>query len=102
VDHTAASTGPDGVQRVRVEVADAGYHPARALARAGVPTVLVLRTDHTTGCTRGFVLPSRGVQRVLPTTGETGIDLGSPRAGTITWTCAMGMYSGQVEFRADP
>ncbi|GCD97191.1 sulfite exporter TauE/SafE family protein [Embleya hyalina] len=102
VDHAAASTGPDGVQRVTVRVADKGYHPARALARAGVPTVLVLRTDHTTGCTRGFVLPARDRQQVLPVSGETTIDLGVPRPGTVDWTCAMGMYGGRIEFRADP
>ncbi|OPC85070.1 hypothetical protein B4N89_16015 [Embleya scabrispora] len=102
VDHAAASTGPDGVQRVTVRVANEGYHPARALARAGVPTVLVLRTDHTTGCTRGFVLPARDRQQVLPVTGETTIDLGVPHPGTIDWTCAMGMYGGRIEFRADP
>ncbi|MET7298205.1 sulfite exporter TauE/SafE family protein [Embleya sp. NPDC005575] len=102
VDHAAASTGADGVQRVTVRVENEGYHPARAPARAGVRTVLVLRTDHTTGCTRGFVLPARDVQRVLPATGETRIDLGIPRAGTLTWTCAMGMYSGRIEFRVDP
>jgi len=102
VDHAAAAIGPDGVQRVTVRVADAGYHPAHALARAGVPTVLVLRTSGTTGCTRGFVLPSSGVQRVLPVSGETRIDLGTPRPGTITWTCSMGMYGGRVEFRAEP
>lgn len=102
VDHAAASTGADGVQRVTVRVGNEGYHPARALARADVRTVLVLRTDHTTGCTRGFVLPARDVQRVLPTSGETGIDLGTPHAGTLTWTCSMGMYSGRIEFRTDP
>ena len=102
VDHAAAATGPDGVQRVTVRVGDTGYHPAHALARAGVPTVLVLRTSETTGCTRGFVLPSSGVQRVLPVSGETRIDLGTPRPGTIAWTCSMGMYGGRVEFRADP
>ncbi|MGC0422185.1 sulfite exporter TauE/SafE family protein [Embleya sp. AB8] len=102
VDRAAASTGADGVQRITVRVANAGYHPARALARAGVPTVLVLRTEHTTGCTRGFVVPARDLQRVLPMTGETVFDLGTPRPGTLTWTCSMGMYSGRVEFRADP
>ncbi|MFF7247664.1 sulfite exporter TauE/SafE family protein [Embleya sp. NPDC008237] len=102
VDHAAASTGADGVQRVTVRVENHGYRPARAPARAGVRTVLVLRTDHTTGCTRGFVLPSRDLQRVLPATGETRIDLGTPHAGTLTWTCSMGMYSGRIEFRADP
>ncbi|MEU0937284.1 sulfite exporter TauE/SafE family protein [Embleya sp. NPDC005971] len=102
VDHAAARTGTDGVQRVTVRVGNEGYHPARALARAGVRTVLVLRTDHTTGCTRGFVLPARDEQRVLPVTGAAEIDLGTPRAGTLTWTCAMGMYSGRIEFRSDP
>jgi sulfite exporter TauE/SafE len=102
VDHSAASTGPDGVQHVLVRVDDEGYRPARALARADVPTVLILRTHGTTGCTRGFVLPARDVQRVLPVSGDTRIDLGTPHVGTITWTCSMGMYGGRVEFRADP
>lgn len=86
-------------QTVTVWAADRGYRPALLAAHAGQPTTLVLRTDHTTGCTRVFVIPSRGVQRVLPVNGEVRIPLGRPKAGVLHFVCAAGHYPGSVTFR---
>ncbi|WP_425299117.1 cupredoxin domain-containing protein [Nocardia cyriacigeorgica] len=41
-------------------------------------------------------MPSLDIQKVLPTTGETRIDLGILRPGRLDYTCGMGMYSGTL------
>ncbi|MGH2684568.1 MAG: sulfite exporter TauE/SafE family protein [Actinomycetota bacterium] len=93
----AAAVSPDGVQQLVIDVRDSSYSPARLKASAGIPTVLTLRTNGTQGCTRGFVIPSMRVQKVLPATGETTIDLGTLQPGRLNYTCSMGMYSGSVD-----
>ncbi|MCW2917857.1 MAG: Sulfite exporter TauE/SafE [Actinomycetia bacterium] len=92
-------TDPAGVQTITVWALDRGYRPAILSARAGVHTVLVVRTRQTTGCARDFVIPGRGVERVLPVDGETSIDLGAPRTGRLRFTCAVGHYPGAITFR---
>ncbi len=92
----------DGTQVIRLEVSDDGYSPAAVQAEPGVPTRLHLVTHGTGGCTRGYVVASKGIQEVLPKTGVTTVDLGTPTSGTLRYTCAMGMYSGHILFAAAP
>ncbi|MGQ0843437.1 MAG: urease accessory protein UreH domain-containing protein [Sporichthyaceae bacterium] len=89
---------PDGTQVIRLSVGSDGYSPAAVSATPGVPTHLELVTDGTNGCTRAFVVASRGIQQVLPKTGTTTVDLGAPQAGTLRYTCGMGMYTGRIVF----
>jgi uncharacterized protein len=56
----------------------------------------VLRSDGVVGCTSYFVIPSLDMQLALPQSGDTRIDLGVLQSGTLHYTCAMGMYSGQL------
>ncbi|MDP8975245.1 MAG: sulfite exporter TauE/SafE family protein [Actinomycetota bacterium] len=93
----APDVGADGVQRIVIEAHDSGYSPSAVTARAGVPTELILRTDNTEGCTRAIVMRSFGVQKVLPASGDTPIDLGPLDPGTYRFTCSMGMYGGSVK-----
>ena len=53
------------------------------------------------GCTRVTVIPSLGVRRSLPDTGDDTIDLGRPPAGGLRYTCGMGMYSGSIKFATE-
>lgn len=92
-------TNPDGTQTITVQARTTSYTPASITAPAGAPTKLVVATKGTNGCVRSFVIPDRGVQKVLPVTGETVIDLGTPGPGTLSFTCGMGMYSGQITFQ---
>jgi len=103
----AAAVAADSRERVRVEggrqtvvidARDSAYSPDALVAAAGLPTTLLVRTNGTRGCTRSLVLPSTGQQEVLPVTGETQIDLGTPREGRFDYTCGMGMYSGRITF----
>jgi sulfite exporter TauE/SafE len=94
----AVARTPDGGQVITIAVRDDGYVPAVVGAAAGLPTTLLLRTDHAGGCVLGFVLPGRGATRVLPATGEVRVDLGRPGAGSVRFACAMGMYGGRIDF----
>jgi plastocyanin domain-containing protein len=97
---TAVAAPPvaaDGIQRLVIEAHDTGYSPPAMTARAGVPTELTIRTDNTQGCTRYIVMSSFGVQKSLPATGDTRVDLGELEPGTYRYTCGMGMYSGSIK-----
>lgn len=96
---TAVAAPPvdaDGVQRIVILTRSTSYSPAAVTARAGVPTKLTFRTDNASGCTRAVVLRSFGIQKVLPATGDTTIDVGILQPGTYRYTCGMGMYSGSI------
>jgi sulfite exporter TauE/SafE len=90
----------DGRQVVTIKALSDGYQPAAVSAKAGVPTTLVIATDRTGGCIRSFVIPSMDKQLILEPSGEASIDLGTPKAGTLKYSCGMGMYSGRLVFEA--
>ncbi|MGI8426736.1 MAG: sulfite exporter TauE/SafE family protein [Actinomycetota bacterium] len=90
------SGGGEDMQTLVVEVQDRGYSPGSIKARAGVPVKLLLKTKGTQGCTRAFVIPDLNIQKVLPETGQTEINLGTLRKGVLEYTCSMGMYGGDI------
>lgn len=93
----AAPVDAEGVQQIVIEARSRSFSPSRIQAIAGIRTVLTMRTDGNNGCTRSFVIPSLGIQRMLPETGQTAIDLGSLAPGSVGFTCSMGMYRGEID-----
>ncbi|KRB73136.1 hypothetical protein ASE01_20405 [Nocardioides sp. Root190] len=85
-----------GQQTGVITVTPGRYSPDNLAIKAGVPTTLVFRSDNARGCVAALVIPSLGVQTVLPENGDTKIDLSTPEAGRIDYSCAMGMYSGTI------
>lgn len=96
----AVRVDPPGRQVITIGVRGTAYQPGYVAARPGLPTTLVLRSRHVAGCSRGFVIASLGIQRILPADGQTVIRLGRPAAGTLRYTCATGMYTGAIAFTA--
>lgn len=92
-DATAA-TITNGRQEVVVTATDSGYSPRNAEIRAGVPTTLIVRSAGAAGCIRSFILGD--TQTVLPESGDTRIDLGTPAPGIVHYACGMGMYTGTI------
>ncbi|MFC0041693.1 sulfite exporter TauE/SafE family protein [Actinomadura rayongensis] len=92
-------TDPSGVQVVTLWALTNGYRPALLTARAGVPTVLEVRTKNTHGHTRVLTIPARNRDVALPETGTTRVDLGVPGRGRMRFVCASGHYPGAVTFR---
>ncbi len=89
-------TVANGQQTGVITVTPGSYSPANLAIKAGVPTTLVFRSENARGCVAAVVIPSLGVQTVLPENGDSKIDLGTPEAGRIDYSCAMGMYSGTI------
>ena len=90
----------DGRQEVIVTARGDSYSPENIATKAGVPTTLVVRSRDNNGCTRAFVIPSLDKQWTLPENGDTRIDLGVLQPGELSYTCAMGMYGGQLTITA--
>jgi plastocyanin domain-containing protein len=88
----------DGIQYINI-IAKGGYTPSVTQAQSGIPTKLIVETNNTFDCSASLVVRSADFQEVLPKTGETEIDLGTPNKGdTYEGLCSMGMYSFKVDF----
>lgn len=87
----------DGVQYVTV-TAKGGYSPRVTQIKGGIPTKLVVKTDGTFDCSASLVIRSVGFQKILQSTGEEVIDLGTPKSGDkVQGVCGMGMYNFQIK-----
>jgi uncharacterized protein len=89
-----ATTVADGHQDVVITASASGYSPRNAKITAGIPTTLIVRSAGAAGCVRGFTIDDN--LTVLPESGDTRIDLGSPKPGTLRYACSMGMYTGVI------
>jgi plastocyanin domain-containing protein len=88
----------DGVQYITI-TAQSGYSPRMSTAKAGIPTKLVVKTNGTYDCSSSLVIRSLSYRNILPNTGETTIDAGTPKAGdTLQGVCGMGMFNFVVTF----
>lgn len=89
----------DGKQIITINV-KGGYQPQTSSAKAGIPTIIRFATNGTFDCSSSIRIPSMGISKVLPQTGNTDIDLGSPQIGALQGTCGMGMYRFQINFQS--
>lgn len=88
----------DGVQYITI-TAQSGYSPRMSVAKAGIPTKLIVKTNGTYDCSSSLVIRSLSYRNILPNTGETTIDAGTPKSGdTLQGVCGMGMYNFLVTF----
>jgi plastocyanin domain-containing protein len=88
----------DGIQYITIN-AGGGYSPKLSSAKAGIPTKLIVKTNGAYDCSSSLAIHSIGFQKILPQTGETEIDIGTPKAGEpLRGVCGMGMYSFLVNF----
>lgn len=87
----------DGIQYVTINVRG-GYSPKISTVKAGMPVKLIMKTNNTYDCSASLSLPSLGIRKMLQSTGEDVIDLGSLESGkTISGTCSMGMYNFKIK-----
>jgi len=89
----------EGEKQVIEIDAKGGYSPKLTTAKAGVPTVLRLKTNGTYDCSSAVAIPSIGFRKNLDATGVTEVEVPANAAqGTLEGVCAMGMYSFSVKF----
>jgi len=91
-------TAADGRQII-VITAKGGYSPQNTVARAGVPTILRVKTSGTFDCSSALRIASLDIDKNLPPSGTTDIDIGTPTAGTLEGNCSMGMFPFAVKFQ---
>lgn len=87
----------DGVQYITIN-ARGGYSPKESAAQAGLPTKLIVKTNDTYDCSLALVIKAINYKKILPSSGEEIIDLGTPQAGTLRGLCSMGMYNFTINF----
>ncbi len=88
----------DGKQIIEID-AKGGYLPRKSVAQAGIPTIIRFNTSATFDCSASVRIPSKNISQILPQTGATDIDIGTPTAGPLEGSCGMGMYPFEVEFQ---
>lgn len=89
----------DGKQIIEIQ-AKGGYQPTTSIAKAGIPTILRFNTNGTFDCSSSIRIPSMDINKILPQSGSTDIDIGTQQVATLQGTCGMGMYPFEVEFRS--
>ncbi|HEY3335860.1 MAG TPA: sulfite exporter TauE/SafE family protein [Candidatus Limnocylindrales bacterium] len=87
--------GADGVQRITTYQDAGGYSPGDIAIYAGYPTVWTVESSSTSTCAASLFAPGVDV-RVRLVKGPNTINLPALPAGTLNYTCAMGMYSGKI------
>ena len=88
----------DGKQIITIN-AKGGYSPKLTTAKAVMPTVINMKTQGTFDCSSALTIPSLGISKNLPPTGETLIDVPPQNAGTtLQGHCSMGMYNFAINF----
>jgi len=94
----AQSANTQGQQVIEV-TASGGYSPRKIEAKAGVPTILIMKSEGAYGCERAFNIPDLNISEILPENGKTQFDLGTQTAGTeLVGVCSMGMYYFKIFF----
>jgi sulfite exporter TauE/SafE/copper chaperone CopZ len=86
---------PDGTQTLTTYQNGDGYSPSNVSIYAGVPTRWIVKSSTTSTCAAFLVVPGLGKQVRLHV-GDNAIDLPALPAGILSYSCAMGMYGGQI------
>ena len=95
----AETTNPQNQQIIEVTAKSGGYSPRKIDAKAGVPTILIMKSEGAYGCERAFYIPDLKIGELLPENGQTKFDLGTQAKGTkLVGVCGMGMYYFQISF----
>lgn len=87
-----------GRQIIEID-AKGGYSPAITIAKAGMPSVLKIKTRGTFDCSASLVIPDIGYKKILQPSGETAIEIPAQEKGKVLkGLCSMGMYNFQIKF----
>jgi hypothetical protein len=85
---------PPGATRLLVN--KDGFHPAEIAAIAGKPLLLAVERDPGPNCGGRIVFPTLNRTVEIPLGGVTLIELPPLPAGTVRFSCGMGMYRGAI------
>jgi sulfite exporter TauE/SafE/plastocyanin domain-containing protein/copper chaperone CopZ len=87
--------GSDGVQAITTYQDSDGYSPENIVIYAGYPTTWTIQSSTTATCAASLFAPDLDIRARLKKGANT-FSLPALRAGTVNYTCAMGMYGGRI------
>jgi uncharacterized protein len=85
----------NGVQEVTINAYSNGYTSETNTLKANVPVRLTVISNDVTSCARSFIIPSLGISQILPQDGAQVIEFTPTKDGLLSFSCGMGMYTGQ-------
>ena len=94
----SAPASPAAVQKYTVRVGPEGYTPSTLTLKAGVPAEITFLRNKPGGCVGQVVFPDLKLTRDLPLNTPVKVAF-TPRKGTMTYTCGMGMMKGSIVAR---
>jgi sulfite exporter TauE/SafE len=93
---------PNGFQEINMTVTPNGWQPNHFVVKKGMPVRWNVYVKQLSGCVSGLKAPSLGISYYFQRDGETKTFEFTPtQAGTIAFTCPMGMVSGSIEVKDD-
>jgi len=87
-------------QEIRMNVTSAGWIPNKFVLKKGVPVKWVIDGQKLNGCNSGIQVPSLGLRFSIKPGLQT-IEFTPTEAGTIPWSCWMGMIKGTFLVKDD-
>jgi sulfite exporter TauE/SafE/copper chaperone CopZ len=97
IDSAPSSQQPVNVntdfQEIKMEVNRYGFVPSTFELKKGVPVKWIINGKELTGCNKAIIVPSLGMEFDVKK-GEQVIEFTPSEAGTIKWSCWMGMIHG--------
>jgi len=81
-------------QIIEMHVTNSGFSPATLTIKKGVPVKWVIKGDQLTGCTSKIIVPSLKISKAL-VAGDNIVEFTPTTAGTIPFSCWMGMVQGK-------
>lgn len=79
---------------VNIEITNRGYKADVNTLKLGVPVKIILTANGVTSCARAFTIPDLNIFKIVPSTGTETLEFTPTKLGNLTYTCSMGMYSG--------
>jgi len=87
------------VQRVRVELTNAGYRPASFQLKKGIPARVTFIRKTEEDCGKEVVIPAFGIRRDLPLNTPVTVRFVPKTSGTFGYACGMDMFRGKLIVR---
>jgi len=93
IDSASQQPANTDFQEIRMEVTRYGYVPNSFVLKKGVPVKWIINGKELTSCNSAIQVPALGLEFEI-NKGEQTIEFTPTEAGTIRWSCWMGMIQG--------
>lgn len=94
-----SDSATESANSITLNVVNSGYEPNILHGPANTELTLNLITKKTTSCSRAFLIPELNVSELLEQSGTKSIQIPAQVPGkVISFTCSMGMYTGEIVF----